>query len=118
MHDENTAVYSVKCKAGLKKFYRCKSSPRLALISSVTRGPTRVTTCENILFVNPFMTEAVILQKPVQWTGFYMIPASAMEGLTTFTERKNIIFLLLFLKVSINQLLASNKDFMVFSFFV
>ena len=64
------------------------------------------------------MTEAVILQKPVQWTGFYMITASAMEGLTTFTERKNIIFLLLFLKVSINQILASNKDFMVFSFFV
>ena len=24
MHDLNATVYSVKCKAGLKKFYRCK----------------------------------------------------------------------------------------------
>ena len=34
--------------------------------------------------------------------------------LTTFAERKNTIFLLLFLKESINQILASNKDFMFF----
>ena len=34
--------------------------------------------------------------------------------LTTFGERKNTIFLLLFLKESINQILASNKDFMVY----
>ena len=32
---------------------------------------------------NPFMTEADIIQKPVQnqWTGFYMISASVMKGL-------------------------------------
>ena len=34
--------------------------------------------------------------------------------LATFGERKNTIFLLLFLIESINQILASNKDFMVF----
>ena len=38
--------------------------------------------------------------------------------LTTFGECKNTIFLLLFLKESINQILASNKDFMVLFFFV
>ena len=31
--------------------------------------------------------------------------------LTTFGERKNTVFLLLFLKESLNQILASNKDF-------
>ena len=35
---------------------------------------------------NPFMTEADIIQKPVQnqWTGFYMISASVMKGLTMY----------------------------------
>ena len=42
---------------------------------------------KNIL-INPFMTEADIIQKPVhlfaeQWTGFYMISASVMKGLTS-----------------------------------
>ena len=34
--------------------------------------------------------------------------------LTSFAERKNTIFLLLFLEESKNQILASNKDFMFF----
>ena len=35
---------------------------------------------------NPFMTEADIIQKPVQnqGTGFYMISASVMKGLTMY----------------------------------
>ena len=32
---------------------------------------------------NPFKTEAVIIKKPNQWTGFYMITASVMKGLNT-----------------------------------
>ena len=36
-------------------------------------------------FINSFMTEAAIIQKPVggvnQWTGFYMITASVMKEL-------------------------------------
>ena len=34
--------------------------------------------------------------------------------LTTFAERKKHTIFLLFLKDSVNQILASNKDFMVF----
>ena len=38
-------------------------------------------------YVNPFMTEADTTQKPNceanQWTGFYMISASVMKGLST-----------------------------------
>ena len=37
MHDGNATVYSVKCKAGLKKFHRCKLSPRFAFISIIMR---------------------------------------------------------------------------------
>ena len=37
MHDVNVTIYSLKCKAGLKKFYGCKKSPRFAFISIVTR---------------------------------------------------------------------------------
>ena len=39
MHDGNVTVYSVKCKAGLKKFYRCKLNPRSTFISIVLRRP-------------------------------------------------------------------------------
>ena len=34
--------------------------------------------------------------------------------LTTCAERKNTVFLLLFLKENVNQILTSNKDFMLF----
>ena len=30
------------------------------------------------------MTEAVIIKKPVQWTGFYMITASVMKELRSY----------------------------------
>ena len=87
MHDVNATVYSVKYIAGLKKFYKCRLSPRFAFISIVTRGPQ---------------------------ASYNELPYVRMYSLlTTFAERKNI-FLLLFLEESINQILASNKDFMRF----
>ena len=39
---------------------------------------------------NPFKTEAVIIKKPNQWTGFYMITASVMKGLNTSIAFKKI----------------------------
>ena len=70
------------------------------------------------LYINPFMTEAVIIQKPVgasvvypqlippsqpwlnpysnQWTGFYMITASLMKGLTTLKCQLNILHCVVF----------------------
>ena len=38
---------------------------------------------------NPFKTEAVIIKKPNQWTGFYMITASVMKGLNTQVNRSS-----------------------------
>ena len=32
------------------------------------------------------MAEASIIQKPVHWTGFYMIEATAMKGLSKIKE--------------------------------
>ena len=39
---------------------------------------------------NPFKTEAVVIKKPNQWTGFYMITASVMKGLNTSIAFKKI----------------------------
>ena len=34
--------------------------------------------------INPFMTQAVVICGAYQWTGFYMITASVMKGLSEF----------------------------------
>ena len=39
---------------------------------------------------NSFMTEAVIIWKPVHWTGFYMITTSVMKELTNALLSNNI----------------------------
>ena len=36
---------------------------------------------KEVKYFNSFMTEAVIVSKPVQWTGFYMITPSVMKEL-------------------------------------
>ena len=40
---------------------------------------------------NSFMTEAAIIQKPYQWTGFYMIMASVMKELKDHSKNMSIL---------------------------
>ena len=40
--------------------------------------------------INSFMTGAVIIKKPVHWTGFYMIAISVMKELTFIQQLLSI----------------------------